>query len=517
MRGTHSVRRKTRRLSHPSRSRAQGKRKSRRKSNRTSRRLSRRRRTTRYHRRRGGGTKQKHDSYDMKWLTPDPDGNSNLRLDTPVEMKKSGVEYSQQNHSKELRLKYEDKDILLYTTNHLELIDEKPTTTVLYRSGKICPIRTIEEAPPANEGGEQIYVVWVRHCHSCSNAGGEGIGVITNPMSKFREPLCTALGSRQALDAGYYLSELLSQRIPDPRSRLVEPDRPPAARLFNPNSNKFPQTGGADLVLARDDNCCVRFYSSFLPRTFQTAKLMAASYARLGSSAGLGRCDAFAGHSNVKRLCNVGEETKWYEYENTEPPRATQRGWLPKFPKARLKSHQKEKGSQSVTTQRKSDNHAKYLNDKLKVGFSIEDGHINGCGNGIDGPIAGSRIKNLACDYANFLKDVLPELGKDSECDKGRTISVIVSHGGYIRHCVLQSTKKHPANTQMYLVRYTCPTSGEFPIHAEILSSEESRFDPNTSNNIPTELYEAASKANIDCSYTYHGDMLPPPPEAFVV
>lgn len=481
MRGTLSVRRKTRRLGHPSRSRAQRKRKPRRKSNRRSRRMSRRRRTTRYHRRQEGGTKEKHDSYERKWLRPDLPTNSGLRLENAVEIKRSGVEYSQKKHLKELA---GEKEILLYTTNHVDTdMEGKPTTTVLYRSGETCPIQTIEQVPQNNEGGEQTYVVWVRHCHSCSNAGGEGIGVITKPMSKFREPLCTALGSRQALDAGTYLGRLLSKAIP-------APEKEPST-----------QKGDAKLVLTSGGNCCVRFYSSFLARTFHTAKLMAASYAAQRM------CGVTEGHQTIKRLCHVGEETKWYEYENTETPSEPPKGWLPKLPKSRLKT--RLEGSQSVTNQRKSNNHAWYLNKQLNVGFPIEDKQTDGCGKG-DGPIAGSRIGKLACDYRKFLVDVLPTLEGEGECDKKKTtINVIVSHGGYIRHCVLQSTKKHPANTQMYLVRYTSPTNAELPIHAEILSTEASTFDHSTSLNIPIGLYEAAGNSITDCSYTYHKDMVP--------
>ena len=148
----------------------------------------------------------------------------------------------------------------------------------------------------------------------------------------------------------------------------------------------------------------------------------------------------------------------------------------------------------------------------MNVKFNIE--HDNsGCGG--EQLIAGSGIDKLACDYGEFLKTVLPTFhSDDSECDKGPRINVIVSHGGYIRHCVLQSTKTHPANTQMYLVRYTRPANPTLPIHAEVLKTQLMPGMNGSSGELPAHaqlLYEAATGPNTDCSYTYHKTIAPPP------
>jgi hypothetical protein len=346
----------------------------------------------------------------------------------------------------------EHRAILLYTTNHLESPHGDPRTTVLYHSGKICPIKSIDDVSPAGERGYDTYVVWVRHCHSCSNAAGSGIGAITQPMAKMREPLCTALGSRQALDAGYYLGELLSQ---------------------------FP-------------SCCVSFYSSFLPRTFQTAKLMSASYASYADKDKDSHCSS--GNDIITRLCHVSEETKLYE---------NAANWF----------RPEGLGSQSMTTRTKSNKYAEYLDDNINVGFKIKGDDL-ACGSE---EIAGSGIDKLACDYGNFLSTVLPTLNDGGDqCGPETRISVIVSHGGYIRHCVLQSTERHPPNTQMYLVKYTHPANPEqkFPIHARIMKTLHipgmEEFDMEEDQPAHDQkLYDAANKANTRCNYTYHKNIAP--------
>tara|TARA_Y100000389_G_C17450148_1_gene514244 strand:+ start:1346 stop:2494 length:1149 start_codon:yes stop_codon:yes gene_type:complete len=338
---------------------------------------------------------------------------------------------------------WDEKDhhgaVLLYTTN---LVESPPRTTVLYQDGEICPIKSIVDVPPAEGGGDDTYVVWVRHCHSCSNRS-------VLPMAKMREPLCTALGSRQALDAGYYLGKLLSD--------------------FS--------------------SCCVSFYSSFLPRTFQTAKLMSASYAAKYKDS---HCSF--GNDVITRLCYVSEETKLYEnVANWFRPEGL--------------------GSQSMTTITKSNKYAEYLDDNINAGFEIK-GDDYACGSE---EIAGSGIDKLACDYVKFLGTVLPTLDDGGDqCGPETPISVIVSHGGYIRHCVLQSTVRHPANTQMYLVKYTHPANREqkFPIHARIMKTLPipGMKEFNMEEDQPAhaqELYDAAIKANTRCNYTYHKNIAP--------
>ena len=456
MGGKRSFRRRRRSIRHTSRRRDTARHKSTRKSKRKSRRQSRRHRPIRHRRQRQNGG-EAHSSYNHTWLSSDAE-TGEMAKENKVQDKKPGEmgKYDGKDADSKLLGRKTKRQTLLYTTNFLEKDGEKPRTTILYRSGKSCPIKSIDSVPDTGLGGHVTYVVWVRHCHSCSNAAGEGLDVITNPMAKMREPLCTALGSRQALDAGFYLNELVT-------GYLRENGLPPA--------------------------CCLRFYSSFLPRTFQTAKLMAASYAdeTKGSQCSFGK-------RTVKRLCNVSEETKGYE-------------------KAADIVRPDGRGSQSITTRTKSKQHAKYLDDNIGADFAIED-DAEACGSE---KIAGSGIDKLACDYGDFLQKVLPTLNSDTDkCLSQTRFNVIVSHGGYIRHCVLQSTRKHPANTQMYLVKYTHPADhqNEFPIHAEVLQTITipgmANFEENT--GLPKhkqDLYEAAKKVNTDCSYTYHGTIAP--------
>ena len=348
------------------------------------------------------------------------------------------------------------RKVLLHTTNYLEEDGSNPKTTILYRSGKKCLIKGTSGTQDTKVDGDVTYVIWVRHCHSCSNAAGDGIDVLIKPMAKMREPLCTALGSRQALDAGVHLKTLLT-------------------RFLAKDGNK-----------SNLSNCCLRFYSSFLPRTFQTAKLMAASYADNTEDA-----PCSLGERTVKRLCYVSEEIKGYE-EAADYVRPSGRG------------------SQSKTTITKSKEHANYLDKYISADFGIEEDN-EACGTQ---DIAGSSSADLPCDYSDFLEKVLPTLKSTAgDCASKTSFNVIVSHGGYIRKCVLQSTKKHPANTQMYLVKYTRPSDPEFPMQAEILMTQaipgmqEYESKPLPKHN--EKLYEAAKKVNTDCSYTYHETIAP--------
>ena len=391
------------------------------------------RRTSKHHR--GGFS---HPSFSDKWLSPESTA-SEMSKHNPVQIKKPGQKG--------------EMNIVLYTTNHLA--DGKKS--ILYRSDGACVIQEVKHVPLIE--GKVTYVVWVRHCHSCSNAAGEGISAVTNPMLKMREPLCTALGARQALDAGVYLDKLLKD--------------------FSSSQQL-------------DGSCCVSFYSSFLPRTFQTAKLLAASYDKVAAT------DAKCGSSerSIRRICNVSEETKPYE-------------------KYAGKVRSSSKGSQSTTTIAKSNCHAKYLNDNMpSLDFTVDTTPDEGeqpCGGTI---IAGSSIDKLACDYSSFLTDTLPTLQSTGSGDCTTPFNVIVSHGGYIRHCVLQSTEKHPANTQMFLVKYTRPDDPELPMHAEILKTIPipGMEDFNNADSLPVHdpsLYESAKNVNTSCSYSFNKDICP--------
>lgn len=403
-----------------------------------------------------------------------------------VQKKKSGITKNKTSYFWERKtdkmlessdLGRNQENVVLYTRNNLTT-PGTPTYSALLaaRDGEDCEIKKAKDdrVMPWNPGPNHkvVNVVWVRHCHSCSNAAGEGLGALS-PRGielKMREPLCTALGARQALHAGLYLNKLLPS----------------------------------------GSNVQVKFYSSFLPRTFETAKLMAAAFAQK-------RPNAIDGA--ITRICNVSEETKSYE-ETAEKHRS-----------------EKLKGSQSTTSLSKSESHAHYLNEKIKVGPTIA-AHANPEDECVQGLIKGSTIKQLACDYTRFLKEQLvamdrsrgpqaPRQGSSFEStdpegdgDPG-LYNVIVSHGGYIRHCVLQTTVDHPTNTQLFLVKYYLPENQGSPIYADItktikmpgMSGATDEIANLTDELNPALLNELTKEGGVitDCNYKFHGTIEPSP------
>lgn len=451
-----------------------------------------RRRKRRTRRQRGG----KHSSFsETKWLS------KNVNLDdmgraNEVQTKKSGITknktsyFWQEKTDKILQrsdLGPNQENVVLYTRNNLTT-PGTPTYSVLLAAGDggECEIKIAKDdrllaAAFRNWGTHHrvVNVVWVRHCHSCSNAAGEGPGALTprGIQLKMREPLCTALGARQALHAGLYLNKLLPS----------------------------------------GSNVQVKFYSSFLPRTFETAKLMAAAFTQK-------RPDAIDG--GITRICNVSEETKPYE-ETAEKRRS-----------------EKLKGSQSTTTLSKSESHARYLNEKIKMGPTILP-HGSPEDECVQGLIKGSNIKQLACDYTRFLREQLVAMSssqstnspqrdnlfdstgpeeeeeKADDTDVPDFYNVIVSHGGYIRHCVLQTTKEHPTNTQLFLVKYYLPENPGSPIYADIsetiempgMSGSTSEIAKLTDDLNPALLSELTKEGGVvtDCHYKFHGTIEPTP------
>jgi len=205
------------------------------------------------------------------------------------------------------------------------------------------------------------YVLWVRHCESCANVAFNGKIDI---MAKFRQPLCTEKGIHQAYTFGTKLQEY--------RYKIVD---------------EYNLDG-------------VNFYSSYLPRAAETAKIISGGYIKRKTK------------RKINRIPFVSEYVKFYN---------------------------KKSGSQSMTTMYKSNCFANAINQFISIGLDInnevfaprvlksticngafiKDGYFDNC-----------VIESKPNDYDNFLSELLEHLPSNR-------LIIIVSHGGYIMNEVL--------------------------------------------------------------------------------
>lgn len=163
----------------------------------------------------------------------------------------------------------------------------------------------------------------------------------------------------------------------------------------------------------------VGLYCSYLVRTMETAKLLAI---------GIHLSNPYVVLSDIVPICHVSE-----------------------FPNKLDASRSGTLGSGNRTTAEKAKIHAEFLNRKMPSpspqivtnGFVDDDG----CGMYREG------------DYVRFLDNELKEMKNK--------VNIVVSHGGYIRKNVLQTTDIHPMNTEVYRVEYKKESnSGE--LHANV-------------------------------------------------
>ena len=226
------------------------------------------------------------------------------------------------------------------------------------------------------------YVLWVRHCESCSNVAFKGQFDI---MSKFRQPLCTMKGVRQAHTFGVELQKY-SYKIVD----------------------EYNLDG-------------VNFYSSYLPRAFETAKLISAGYIKRKTK------------RNINRIPFISEHVRFYD---------------------------KKSGSQSMTPIYKSNCYVNALNQIIPIGLDINPNNLfepimkhTICKNSYekDSNIDKCVIKSNKNDYNNFIDIILHKLPPNR-------LNIIVSHGGYIKSNVLKTMKCHHNdlhNLEAHLICYT--------------------------------------------------------------
>lgn len=225
------------------------------------------------------------------------------------------------------------------------------------------------------------YVIWVRHCESCANVASKGVPDV---MSKFRQPLCTIKGIHQAHAFGEELQKYSYKLVED------------------------------------NDLEGISFYSSYLPRAVETAKVISVGYGKKTQR-------------KINRLPFISENVKFYN---------------------------KKSGSQSMTSIHRSDCYVNALNTILPIGLTINNKHL-----------FESDIFNIVCtsseqkynsindciirgksdDYDDFKKYVLPKLSPNR-------LNIIVSHGDFIRKEVLSEftgpfNKLH--NLEAHLIHYS--------------------------------------------------------------
>ena len=271
---------------------------------------------------------------------------------------------------------------------------------------------------------KSIYVIFVRHCESCSNV--EKINVIRR---FFREPLCTLKGINETLLQGIKLKDFIIKK-------------------------KLPLD--------------IEFRSSFLPRAFQTAKLLS---------------NAFHNKKNkkIKRICYISETNHIHEY-------------------FRLKT---TKGTSSTTNLEKSDCHIKLLNNELKYGWKIQQSSKNlfKCPNKNSNQKHKNFYKTASFhhekdDYYNFINKVLKKF-------KSNKTYIIVSHGNFIRKYILQASPAHPLNVDSFLIKYDIPYNKNQPTRATILDFINSQDIRNKNK-----LFHNPKKI-FNCKYKYHKHIKP--------
>lgn len=122
-------------------------------------------------------------------------------------------------------------------------------------------------ASPSSYSEEKtVYVLWVRHCESCTNANLQ--------KTMFLEPLCTERGVIQSLMCG---------------NKLVK-------TFQNPSFEK-------DVDETDYSKMKYNFYSSYLPRAMETSKLLSHAFVK----------NNFTTSKTVKRLPYVSEFYRRYE------------------------------------------------------------------------------------------------------------------------------------------------------------------------------------------------------------
>ena len=222
-----------------------------------------------------------------------------------------------------------------------------PLKSLHLKYGYDCTLETYTE--------KKIIVLWVRHCYSCANDAEDICSWLKDPLKEakqkmFREPLCTLRDKREILQLGKNLLK----------------------------------TGKE-----------IRFFSSFLPRAMETAKVISQGYTQNQEDK----------DSEIRRLRYVSEETKFYDCVRWD-----------------------NKTSQSKTTLRKSDIYAKFLN-KYLYGLNINDIYMDNQVDEVEGlnGVLGSKMGKY---YTGFLEKYI--LDPESLLLENK-INVIVSHGGYIR------------------------------------------------------------------------------------
>lgn len=282
-----------------------------------------------------------------------------------------------------------------------------------------------------------INVLWVRHCESCANVAldlSNVVGKNLNPwqivMQKmYREPLCTLKDKENMLKLGRKLSNI------DPQN--------------------------------------IKFFSSFLPRAMETAKIISIGFSDQKDEEVPkgGNGPVVEEDKMIKRIKYVSEETKGYDRFKTTD------------------------SSQSTTTAEKSSVHATFLNRNLK-GYDID------IDRGDTEDLYGDKASNMGEYYNKFLKNYI--LDEDTLLlptvqDKPIKLNVIVSHGGYIRmnisepQQILRSEEEpskieHPRNIECFLVKYSVDRYGQ--ITCEESENEEffirvtGDFDTNILKNL---------------------------------
>lgn len=273
------------------------------------------------------------------------------------------------------------------------------------------------DAPKEINRSKTINVLWVRHCESCANVALEPKMLVKtfNPFETwkqkmFREPLCTLTDKEKMLKLGRNLSNI------DP-----------------PN---------------------IKFFSSFLARAMETAKIISIGFSDQKEAVAKKKDEAVPVEGKgavvetdnlIKRIPFVSEEIKFYDKV---------RG---------------EKTSQSTTTAEKSLDYATFLNKNLR-GYDIDIDRED------TQDLYGDKASNMGEYYNKFLKEYILKdndtLLEQTVEDESIKLNVIVSHGGYIRMNIsepqqildseeIPSTIKHPRNIECFLVEYTVDQYGQ--------------------------------------------------------
>ena len=256
------------------------------------------------------------------------------------------------------------------------------------------------------------YVIWIRHCESCAQIKLKDENFITKKFK--REPLCKKNGIIQSYKTGYNIKSWLTK---------LNKNFPDINIFSDINDNSF------------------NIFSSILPRTMETAKVISNSLFDLGNK---------TSNKTIKRLLYVMEK------ENTaEQIKDKLDNFFSSIKKT--KTTKTTKTTQNTTTLNKSDIHKNFLN-KFFEGIEIDNEIIPE--NTINND---NIIKSNNDDYIKFKSEIL----SDNNTIESKKFNIIVSHGRYIRENVLDNIKnkndymknnpqifEHTDNTQAFLIKY---------------------------------------------------------------